>query len=185
MKYKQDNLISSDSIDQQFMNNIMNNKLFNDFNESEFTKLVGGAKKTKSHNKYSRSKSKQSRSKSKQSRSKSKKISKKKPSKKKSKTEPIMEKIVKKSSKKTSKKTSKKSKRTLPLKLQQFQKFVSHLRTNLGSSPSLLRLAKTIREKVAAENPKLKYEEIIEKSIKEFDDNKDKYTKEYQKLKQS
>lgn len=88
-------------------------------------------------------------------------------------------------SKKMSKRKSKSIKRTLPEKLQEFQKLVKHLASALGHSPQLFKLAKTVRDEVMKTNPNASIQDITKKSMKYFDDNKDKLSAEYEKLKAS
>lgn len=88
-------------------------------------------------------------------------------------------------SKKMSKRKSKSIKKTLPEKLQEFQKLVKHLASALGHSPQLFKLAKTVRDEVMKTNPNASIQDITKKSMKYFDDNKDKLSAEYEKLKAS
>ncbi len=73
--------------------------------------------------------------------------------------------------------------RTLPEKLLEFQKITKHIRTALnGNLPIVMKLASNIRKEVEASNPNISPQELTKRTIKLFDDNKAKYTSEYNKL---
>ena len=104
-------------------------------------------------------------------------------SKKKSKSESYKE--SKKGSKKRSKKGSKKgSKRALPEAMQAFQKIVAHLSLALGGrSPTVLKLAKIVKDETSKSNPNLSPMDLAKKTNDHFDKNKEKFKKEFEKLK--
>ena len=85
----------------------------------------------------------------------------------------------------SSKRSSKgsKPKRELPEKLKEFQRLVKHMASGLGHSPTLFSLAKSVRDDASKANPNATPKQLTDASIKLFDSNKGKYTKELESLK--
>ena len=105
---------------------------------------------------------------------------KRKASKKSSKKANVMEE-VKKSSKKSSKKGSRKGSkqsRALPPALLLFQKLVKYVADKIGKAgrPAMT-IAGQVKRDVSAKNPGLEVKELIDKAMKHFDENLEKYKK--------